>query len=120
MKKRCDDDRPSRRGFLTSTVVAVAGGNALRVLAAQDVPAPSEPRVMTVRGPVAPGDLGRTLAHEHVVVDFIGAAKVTPDRYDHDAAFDTELPHVRALKERGVGTMVECTPAYIGRNVPLL
>lgn len=75
---------------------------------------------MTVRGPVAHGDLGRTLAHEHVVVDFIGAAKVSPERYDHDAAFDTALPHVRALKERGVGTIVECTPAYIGRNVALL
>jgi phosphotriesterase-related protein len=115
-----DHHRPSRRGVLTSSVAAFIGGAAVRVLGTEDLPVPSEPRVMTVRGPVSPADLGRTLAHEHVVVDFIGAARVSPERYDSDAAFETALPHVRAVKERGVGTLVECTPAFIGRNPSLL
>jgi phosphotriesterase-related protein len=75
---------------------------------------------MTVRGPVDAASLGRTLAHEHVVVDFIGAVDVSPERYDHDEAFQIALPHLRELKARGVGTIVECTPAHIGRNAALL
>lgn len=30
---------------------------------------PAEPRIMTVRGPVAPTALGPTLIHEHVMVE---------------------------------------------------
>lgn len=75
---------------------------------------------MTVTGPIRPGELGRTLMHEHVVVDFIGAAKTTPDRYDHELAFQTALPHFQKLRDQGVKTLVECTPRYIGRDVALL
>jgi phosphotriesterase-related protein len=78
------------------------------------------PRVMTVRGPIPPAELGLTLPHEHVVVDFIGAEKAAGRRYDQDAAFELALPHLRALKERGCRTLVECTPNYIGRDAALL
>lgn len=77
-------------------------------------------RIMTVTGPIPPEEMGRSLIHEHVVVDFIGAAKTTPQRYDHERAFQAALPHVRKLYERGVRTLVECTPRYIGRNAALL
>jgi len=46
-----------------------------------------EGKVVTVNGPIAPSELGFTLPHEHVLVDFIGADKVSPDRYDSDEAF---------------------------------
>jgi phosphotriesterase-related protein len=77
-------------------------------------------QVMTVTGPIHPRDLGRTLIHEHVVVDFIGAAKSSPARYDADLAFRTALPHFEKLRERGVKSIVECTPRYIGRDAGLL
>jgi phosphotriesterase-related protein len=82
--------------------------------------APGGPRIHTVRGPVAPGDLGVTLMHEHVLVDFVGADKVSRDRYDPDEAFKAALPQLLAVKAKGCGTLVECTPAWLGRDPALL
>lgn len=76
--------------------------------------------IQTVTGPIRPDELGRTLIHEHVAVDFIGAAKSSPARYDADLAFRTALPHFVKLRERGVQSLVECTPRYIGRNTGVL
>lgn len=76
--------------------------------------------VATVLGPVRPAELGVTLMHEHVLVDFVGAAEVGPHRYDADEAFRVALPHLEALAARGCRTLVECTPAYLGRDVALL
>jgi phosphotriesterase-related protein len=58
--------------------------------------------------------------HEHVLVDFVGADKVGRHRYDAEEAFRAALPHLQALKARGCRTLVECTPAYIGRDPGLL
>jgi len=79
-----------------------------------------QPEVATVLGPVPAADLGVTLMHEHVLVDFVGAAAVSPDRYDADDAFRVALPHLKELRRRGCRTLVECTPAYLGRDVALL
>ncbi len=73
--------------------------------------------IQTVRGPVAPADLGPTLVHEHVLVDFGGVASQA--RYDEEEVFRVARPHLDELKQRGCRTLVECTPAYLGRN-PLL
>src|SRR5512135_3611425 len=81
----------------------------------------SEPEVaMTVRGPVPAQDLGMTLMHEHVMVDFIGAAQVAKDRYDPDEVFRVVLPHLASIRSLGCRTLVECTPAYLGRDPVLL
>jgi len=104
--------RTSRRRFL-------AGLPALAI-AAPVLAARTRPRAMTVRGPVAVADLGITLVHEHVLVDFVGAAEVGRHRYEADDAFRVVLPHLRALKERGARTLVECTPAWLGRDPALL
>jgi phosphotriesterase-related protein len=80
----------------------------------------ARPAVHTVTGPVAPADLGLTLMHEHVLVDFIGADLVDPRRYDADQAFTTILPHLARARTHGCSTLVECTPAYLGRDVKLL
>jgi predicted metal-dependent phosphotriesterase family hydrolase len=82
--------------------------------------APAGPQILTVRGPIAPRDLGTTLMHEHVMVDFAGADKVSRDRYDPDEVFKVALPHLRALKKKGCRTLVECTPAYLARDAALL
>jgi phosphotriesterase-related protein len=76
--------------------------------------------VDTVRGPVAANALGLTLPHEHVLVDFVGAASVSPSRYDADAAFRKVRPPLDRIYQLGVRTLVECTPAYLGRDVRLL
>ena len=61
-----------------------------------------------------------TLMHEHVLVDFIGADQVSPNRYDADEAFEKVLPHLQQVKRLGCDTLVECTPAFLGRDPRLL
>lgn len=79
----------------------------------------ARPRVETARGPVDAGALGLTLMHEHVLVDFIGANEISASRYDRDEAFAVVRPHLARAYELGCRTLVECTPAYLGRD-PLL
>jgi phosphotriesterase-related protein len=75
--------------------------------------------VLTVRGSIGAERMGVTLVHEHVLVDFIGAEQVSRSRYDAEQAFQTALPQLQQLHKRGCETLVECTPAYLGRD-PLL
>ncbi len=77
-------------------------------------------RWMTVQGEVTGSHLGTMLPHEHVLVDFIGADKVSPDRYDADEAFDVILPYLTEARTQGCRAMAECTPAYLGRDPVLL
>jgi predicted metal-dependent phosphotriesterase family hydrolase len=76
--------------------------------------------VNTVLGPKSPRSLGMTLMHEHVLVDFIGADKVNRDRYSTEEVFRTALPYLKKLRESGCRTLVECTPAFLGRDAGLL
>jgi phosphotriesterase-related protein len=98
-----------RRTFLAATA-----GRALGVAA------PRRNRIQTVRGSVTPASLGTTLIHEHILVDFIGADAVSPARYNPDEVFRTALPKLTELRSRGCRTLVECTPAYLGRDPKLL
>ena len=118
--------QPTRREFvrragLAAAFGAFAGDAADRTVAQERTEAPvARGSVMTVRGPIPAEDLGVTLVHEHVLVDFVGAAEVGPHRYDRDAAFRRALPFLREARAHGVRTLVECTPAYIGRDPQLL
>jgi predicted metal-dependent phosphotriesterase family hydrolase len=108
-----------RRSFLSMLpLLGAAPGQAAQ--GPRPAAAPPGPRILTVRGPIAPRDLGTTLMHEHVMVDFVGADKVSRDRYDPDEVFRVALPHLRALKKKGCRTLVECTPAYLARDAALL
>jgi phosphotriesterase-related protein len=104
-----------RRTFLSTCATAIP----LARTASPAPPARDVGRILTVRGPLEPSDLGTTLVHEHVLVDFIGAERVSRNRYDADLVFETVLPHLVALGERGCRTLFEATPAYLGRD-PLL
>lgn len=106
----------NRRDALRVGLAAGVAGLATRPLQAGD----DEARVMTVRGPIAPEQMGPTLPHEHVLVDFVGAAKVSRDRYDPDEVYRVALPHLRRIHEQGILTLVDCTPAYLGRDPILL
>lgn len=60
------------------------------------------------------------LVHEHVMVDFIGADKIVPGRYDPDEVFRVAKPRLDALRQHGCRRLLECTPNYIGRDPELL
>ena len=81
---------------------------------------PAVGSVMTVNGPIPPDRMGTTLTHEHVLVDFGGAAVASPDRYDRDTVFQTVLPYLQRARALGARTLVEATPAYLGRDPILL
>ncbi|MGI8782774.1 MAG: phosphotriesterase family protein [Acidobacteriota bacterium] len=115
----------SRRAAL-SLIATLAPVSSARLAARQSEgliisPSPAQRSwIVTVNGAIRPEKLGMTLMHEHVLVDFIGADKVSPDRYDRDAAFEVVLPHLQELRKEGCSALVECTPSYLGRDPELL
>jgi phosphotriesterase-related protein len=58
------------------------------------------------------------LVHEHVLVDFGGV--VTPGSFDPEEVFRLALPKLKEAKALGCRRFLDCTPAYLGRNTPLL
>lgn len=76
--------------------------------------------INTVLGPIKSAELGKTLIHEHVLVDFIGADKVNPNRWEHEKVIQKVLPFLKEIKAKGIQSIAECTPAYLGRDVMLL
>jgi phosphotriesterase-related protein len=111
-------NRLSRRAWLGQCVALACASAGTRGYASQAAAAAGG--VETATGPVAPERLGLTLMHEHVLVDFIGAEAVSASRYDADEVFRIVLPHLQQVKRLGCETLVECTPAYLGRDPRLL
>lgn len=105
----------NRRKFITQSCCMLAG---YFVFAKSSLPIDN--KVMTANGWMAANKMGFALTHEHILVDFIGADKIDPSRYDVDEVFRKALPVLLAAKKRGCQTMMECTPAYIGRDAKLL
>lgn len=77
-------------------------------------------QIITVNGPIDANSLGITLAHEHVLVDFIGADKTNESRWDKTTVLNKVVPYFMEAKQAGVQAVVECTPAFLGRDVRLL
>ncbi len=64
--------------------------------------------------------MGITLPHEHVVVDFAPVDEQATSGYRRDEAYEAALPYLRELREAGCRTLVDATPAYLGRDPVLL
>jgi phosphotriesterase-related protein len=64
--------------------------------------------------------MGKTLHHEHILVDFIGADSTGYYRWNKDSVVEKVLPYLFEIKKLGYKTLVECTPAYLGRDPELL
>ncbi len=110
----------SRREWLAGAAALLGGACASRGVNRASREATRPRLIETVTGAIGADRLGVTLMHEHVLVDFIGADQVSPDRYDADHAFATALPHLQQARSLGCDTLVECTPAYLGRDPRLL
>lgn len=79
-----------------------------------------EGKIFTVNGEISPSEMGLTLIHEHILVDFIGADSTGYHRWDKDSVVQRVLPFLEEIKARGVKTLVECTPSYLGKDPVLL
>ena len=75
---------------------------------------------MTVKGPLSTDSMGICLTHEHILVDFIGADRVSSSRYDRAAVINKALPYLRQVRAMGCKAFFECTPAFLGRDPQIL
>lgn len=76
--------------------------------------------INTVTGSIPIDSLGITLVHEHMLVDFIGADSVSPDRYNQEEVIAKVLPYLLEVKRYGVKTIFDCTPSYLAKDPVLL
>jgi phosphotriesterase-related protein len=79
-------------------------------------PVESDLRVMTVNGSMFASDMEITLSHEHVMVDWIGADSTGYHRWNRAEVVERVLPYFLEAREKGIHTIVEFTPAYLGRD----
>jgi phosphotriesterase-related protein len=75
--------------------------------------------VITVNGRIPATAMGTTLIHEHFLVDFIGADKIDDTRWNRDEVVKKVLPYLLEAKNYGVKTILDCTPAFLGRDIML-
>lgn len=76
--------------------------------------------IQTVSGRISPEQLGMTLIHEHIIVDFIGADRVNKNRYDEDEVFEVMLPYLEEIRKLGVTGFCDCAPMFLARAPRLL
>jgi predicted metal-dependent phosphotriesterase family hydrolase len=103
--------RQDRRRFVRQLALVLAGAGFTAHAAT-----PAKPKIHTVLGPIAPGKLGQTLVHEHILCDFIGAAQTGRHRWSVEEVVATMRPYLESLRRRKFTGFVDCTPAYIGRD----
>ena len=77
-------------------------------------------KIRTVLGDISPDEFGLALVHEHIICDFVGADKVSRERYNPNEVFDIMLPYLSEIRQLGVTGFADCTPAYMARDDQLL
>ncbi|TXH24351.1 MAG: phosphotriesterase [Cyclobacteriaceae bacterium] len=76
--------------------------------------------VLTINGKVAASKLGKSLIHEHFLVDFVGADKISSTRWSREAVVKKVLPFLLEASQHGVKSIFDCTPNFLGRDIQLL
>ncbi|MFQ5458168.1 MAG: phosphotriesterase [Myxococcota bacterium] len=71
-------------------------------------------------GTLDTGDLGFTLMHEHILVMNWALRQGLRNWFDREAFIKEAVEKVRAVKEKGVKTMVDLTPLNLGRDVSII
>lgn len=74
----------------------------------------------TVTGLLDAEGAGRILEHEHILVGFIEDGKLTREDYDEEEVVAAIAPLLLEVKAAGGGTLVDCSPEYLGRDPYLL
>ncbi|MEL7585713.1 MAG: phosphotriesterase [Prolixibacteraceae bacterium] len=76
--------------------------------------------IITVTGEIPASQMGTTLEHEHIVTDIFRQDDNQPETYTAEQVTGKVIPELEKAKALGVRTLVECTPAYVGRDVKIL
>ena len=82
--------------------------------------AEGQTKLFTVTGEINVSEMGTTLVHEHVIVDWVGADSTGYHRWNKTEVVNRALPFLMEAKEKGIQTFFECTPAYLGRDPYIL
>ena len=77
-------------------------------------------KIVTVTGEIPVTRMGVTLPNEHVLVDPVSIDSVGMNHYDRDTVIAKILPYFEELKPFKVGTFVDGTPEFMGRDPQLL
>ena len=78
------------------------------------------PSVNTARGPLDTAELGRTLMHEHIAIRGLDVYQHWPDLDDRAACLEAAKARFAALEQRDIQTIVDVTPASLGRDIGLI
>src|SRR5262245_33266310 len=73
--------------------------------------------IQTVRGTVAPTDLGATIMHEHVFTLDPEAVQNRVTAWDEDAEVANAVERLEELADAGVRTIVDLTVLGLGRDI---
>lgn len=77
--------------------------------------------IQTVQGGIDPSKLGFTLPHEHICASSAGFWQQWPEFFGSRAAFVSKaVDRLKAARDEGVDTIVDVTPADIGRDIRLI
>jgi phosphotriesterase-related protein len=83
-------------------------------------PAEDPLSIITVNGKIKAGEMGFTLTHEHLLVDFTGAEQYDPDSWQDDEVVTVVAPYLQEIRSMGCRTFIDCTPEFIGRDPVVL
>lgn len=75
--------------------------------------------IITTEGDISNSAMGMTLVHEHILSIF-GTTAQEPAEYNQQQALEEVVPYLKYIKSLGCDTIVDCSAAYLGRNVRLL
>jgi phosphotriesterase-related protein len=111
----------NRREFLLQSTAACLS-TAISIRTTYAAGAARKPGIVqTVQGPLDAAKLGFTLPHEHVYVGSPGLLQTWPELVGGRAKFIASVvDKLKAVKDAGVDTIVDVTPADVGRDVRLL
>lgn len=78
------------------------------------------PTMNSVLGPLDTRELGFTLCHEHIVVASSGIHQYFPESLDRRGIIEEGVRQLREAFAGGLRTIVDCTPAELGRDAKLM
>lgn len=111
----------SRRDFLRQTTAGIAAAAVPAVEGRSFSWRRASGTVQTVRGPIDAATLGFTLPHEHILASSAGFWQNWPEFFGGRTQFiDKVVGKLKEAREGGVDTIVDVTPADIGRDIRLL
>lgn len=77
--------------------------------------------LFTVRGPINSDEMGKTLAHEHILIDFSPAdEQIKIDDGIREEIVRIMFPYLKEVKDLGFSTIFDCSAKYLGRDVKTL